>query len=161
MSDSKSSAYKNVVKGRLVLKGHGAVKAPTARPAGTSSTTSLKTTSDEASLGTKRKEPLKRNSVEASDRTSPTGTASDNQRTKIQETKEQSATEKKTTQAPAPEPKRVKTKAEEELERIQQMKLEKLAKERAAKTHRELVEEYNAAIAALSEHHDIPKVGPG
>jgi len=75
------------------------------------------------SYRTKRKEPLKRNSVEASDRTSPTGTASDNQRTKIQETKEQSATEKKTTQAPAPEPKRVKTKAEEELERIQQMKV--------------------------------------
>ena len=31
----------------------------------------------------------------------------------------------------------------------------------AAKSHRERVAEYNAYLAGLSEHHDIPKVGPG
>ena len=31
----------------------------------------------------------------------------------------------------------------------------------AAKSHRERVAEFNAKLAALSEHHDIPKVGPG
>jgi protein FAM32A len=31
----------------------------------------------------------------------------------------------------------------------------------AAKSHRERVAEFNEKLAALSEHHDIPKVGPG
>ncbi len=31
----------------------------------------------------------------------------------------------------------------------------------ASKSHREKVAEFNAALAKLSEHHDIPKVGPG
>jgi protein FAM32A len=31
----------------------------------------------------------------------------------------------------------------------------------AAKSHRERVDEFNAHLASLSEHHDIPKVGPG
>ena len=29
------------------------------------------------------------------------------------------------------------------------------------KTHREKIEEYNHKLSELSEHHDIPKVGPG
>ncbi|EIE26388.1 DUF1754-domain-containing protein [Coccomyxa subellipsoidea C-169] len=31
----------------------------------------------------------------------------------------------------------------------------------AAKSHRERVNEFNAYLQNLSEHHDIPKVGPG
>ena len=31
----------------------------------------------------------------------------------------------------------------------------------AAKSHRERVAEFNDKLAAMSEHHDIPKVGPG
>jgi hypothetical protein len=31
----------------------------------------------------------------------------------------------------------------------------------AAKSHRERVQEYNDKLSQLSEHHDIPKVGPG
>ena len=31
----------------------------------------------------------------------------------------------------------------------------------AAKTHREKVSDFNAYLARLSEHHDIPRVGPG
>jgi len=31
----------------------------------------------------------------------------------------------------------------------------------AAKSHREKIEEYNEKLANLSEHHDIPRVGPG
>jgi protein FAM32A len=37
---------------------------------------------------------------------------------------------------------------------------ERLAKV-AAKSHRERVQEYNEKLSKLSEHHDIPKVGPG
>ena len=31
----------------------------------------------------------------------------------------------------------------------------------ASKSHRERVNEFNAYLQNLSEHHDIPKVGPG
>jgi protein FAM32A len=31
----------------------------------------------------------------------------------------------------------------------------------AAKTHREKVQEFNLYLSKLSEHHDIPRVGPG
>lgn len=31
----------------------------------------------------------------------------------------------------------------------------------ASKSHRERVAEFNDKLASLSEHHDIPKVGPG
>lgn len=37
---------------------------------------------------------------------------------------------------------------------------ERVAKQ-AMKSHRERVNEFNAYLANLSEHHDIPKVGPG
>lgn len=38
---------------------------------------------------------------------------------------------------------------------------EKLASRQASKTHREKVADFNAHCARLSEHHDIPRVGPG
>ena len=34
-------------------------------------------------------------------------------------------------------------------------------KKQSVKTHRQRIEEYNNNLANLSEHHDIPKVGPG
>jgi protein FAM32A len=37
---------------------------------------------------------------------------------------------------------------------------ERLAKT-ASKSHRQRVQEYNEKLAQLTEHHDIPKVGPG
>ncbi|KAI4379729.1 hypothetical protein MLD38_005986 [Melastoma candidum] len=42
---------------------------------------------------------------------------------------------------------------------------EKIEKERlakmASKSHRDQIQEFNKYLANLSEHHDIPKVGPG
>lgn len=37
----------------------------------------------------------------------------------------------------------------------------RLVARQAAKTHREKVADFNAHLATLSEHHDIPRVGPG
>lgn len=37
---------------------------------------------------------------------------------------------------------------------------EKVAK-MAAKSHRDRVNDFNSYLANLSEHHDIPRVGPG
>ena len=39
--------------------------------------------------------------------------------------------------------------------------LVKLAQDRAQKSHRAAIEEFNSKLSALSEHHDIPRVGPG
>ncbi|KAL0330110.1 UNVERIFIED_CONTAM: hypothetical protein Sradi_4997700 [Sesamum radiatum] len=46
------------------------------------------------------------------------------------------------------------------LERWQKIELERLAKI-AKKSHRDRIQEFNQYLANLSEHYDIPKVGPG
>jgi len=38
---------------------------------------------------------------------------------------------------------------------------DEMIKKKATKTHRKRIEEYNQYLANLSEHHDIPRVGPG
>ncbi|TGZ83959.1 DUF1754-domain-containing protein [Ascodesmis nigricans] len=45
-------------------------------------------------------------------------------------------------------------------ERRHKMLYEKLKKE-GVKSHKEKVEEYNKYLASLSEHHDMPRIGPG
>lgn len=54
-----------------------------------------------------------------------------------------------------------RTKAEIQFEEAQRKRESELIKKRLAKTHRQRIEEYNEYLASLSEHHDIPKVGPG
>lgn len=46
------------------------------------------------------------------------------------------------------------------MERLQKIELERLAKA-AKKSHRDRIQEFNQYLANLSEHYDIPKVGPG
>ena len=36
-----------------------------------------------------------------------------------------------------------------------------MIRKKISKSHRQAIEEYNAKLASLSEHHDIPRVGPG
>lgn len=36
-----------------------------------------------------------------------------------------------------------------------------IIKKAAEKSHRKKIEEFNQYLSKLSEHHDIPKVGPG
>jgi protein FAM32A len=38
---------------------------------------------------------------------------------------------------------------------------QRLIAKMAAKTHREKVQDFNVYLSKLSEHHDIPRVGPG
>lgn len=45
-------------------------------------------------------------------------------------------------------------------ERLKQLEEERLRKQ-AAKGYRDRVKDFNEHLASLSEHHDIPKVGPG
>ena len=54
-----------------------------------------------------------------------------------------------------------RTAAERKHDEIQAKRASEKTKKMALKSHRERVAEFNAHLASLSEHHDIPKVGPG
>ncbi|KAJ3213868.1 hypothetical protein HDU67_002369 [Dinochytrium kinnereticum] len=53
------------------------------------------------------------------------------------------------------------TPAEIRFEEIRRKRQEEKAAKIAQKSHKERVADYNNYLASLSEHHDIPKVGPG
>ena len=54
-----------------------------------------------------------------------------------------------------------RTAAERRYDETQAKRAAEKTKKMATKSHRERVAEFNAHLASLSEHHDIPKVGPG
>ncbi|KAH8887449.1 DUF1754-domain-containing protein [Thozetella sp. PMI_491] len=61
-------------------------------------------------------------------------------------------------------PKVHKTEAERRLEEAKQKKLKELSESgrpELLKTHKERVEQLNTYLSKLSEHHDMPKIGPG
>ncbi|KAF8641169.1 hypothetical protein AX17_000804 [Amanita inopinata Kibby_2008] len=54
-----------------------------------------------------------------------------------------------------------KTEAEKRFEEVQRLRLAQRVTKLATKTHKDRVNEFNTHLESLSEHHDIPKVGPG
>ncbi|GAB7323780.1 hypothetical protein MBLNU13_g07236t1 [Cladosporium sp. NU13] len=55
-----------------------------------------------------------------------------------------------------------KTDAQRRHEEIKRKRLdERLKREGGAKTHKQRVEELNKYLSTLSEHHDMPRIGPG
>ncbi|KAJ4351154.1 uncharacterized protein N0V89_006493 [Didymosphaeria variabile] len=56
---------------------------------------------------------------------------------------------------------RKKTEAEKRHEEMRRKRLEDRLKKEGVKTHKEKVEELNKYLSGLSEHHDMPKIGPG
>ncbi|KAG2435778.1 hypothetical protein HXX76_006974 [Chlamydomonas incerta] len=54
-----------------------------------------------------------------------------------------------------------RTEAERKFEERFRKVEEQMVKKAANKSHRDRVKDFNEYLAALSEHHDIPKVGPG
>jgi protein FAM32A len=56
---------------------------------------------------------------------------------------------------------RQKTEAERRHDEIRRKRLEEKFKKEGVKTHKEKVEELNKYLSGLSEHHDMPKIGPG
>ena len=56
---------------------------------------------------------------------------------------------------------RRKTEAEKRHEEYRRKRLEEKMKREGVKTHKEKVEELNKYLSGLSEHHDMPKIGPG
>jgi len=62
---------------------------------------------------------------------------------------------------PASEEKDKRTAAERRYEEKMSKRESENAKSQVLKSHREKVKEFNEYLAKLTEHHDIPKVGPG
>lgn len=56
---------------------------------------------------------------------------------------------------------RKKTEAEKRHEEYRRRRLEEKMRREGVKTHKEKVEELNKYLSGLSEHHDMPKIGPG
>ncbi|KAG2218566.1 hypothetical protein INT45_014155, partial [Circinella minor] len=54
-----------------------------------------------------------------------------------------------------------KTEAEKKFEEAQRKRQMDRVSKAADKSHKERVAEFNNKLEQLSEHHDIPKVGPG
>ncbi|KAJ2914272.1 hypothetical protein MD484_g6149, partial [Candolleomyces efflorescens] len=54
-----------------------------------------------------------------------------------------------------------KTEAEKRFEEVQRKRMEQRVAKLAKKTHKDRVADFNKHLETLSEHHDIPKVGPG
>lgn len=55
-----------------------------------------------------------------------------------------------------------KTEAQRRHEEIKRKRLDdRLKREGGAKTHKQRVEELNKYLSTLSEHHDMPRIGPG
>ncbi|KAI1613241.1 hypothetical protein EDD37DRAFT_626930 [Exophiala viscosa] len=55
----------------------------------------------------------------------------------------------------------VKTEAERKYDEQRRKRLEERLKREGVKTHKERVEELNRYLSGLSEHHDMPRIGPG
>jgi len=56
---------------------------------------------------------------------------------------------------------RVKTEAEKRFDEQRRKRLEERLKREGVKTHKQRVEELNRYLSGLSEHHDMPRIGPG
>ncbi|USP78416.1 hypothetical protein yc1106_05690 [Curvularia clavata] len=56
---------------------------------------------------------------------------------------------------------RQKTEAERRHDEMRRKRLEEKMRKEGVKTHKEKVEELNKYLSGLSEHHDMPKIGPG
>ncbi|EEH09412.1 hypothetical protein HCBG_02949 [Histoplasma capsulatum G186AR] len=54
-----------------------------------------------------------------------------------------------------------KTEAERRYEEARRKRLDERFKREGFKTHKERVEELNRYLSNLSEHHDMPRIGPG
>jgi len=56
---------------------------------------------------------------------------------------------------------KMKTEAEKRYDEQRRKRLDERLKREGVKTHKQRVEELNRYLSGLSEHHDMPRIGPG
>jgi protein FAM32A len=66
-----------------------------------------------------------------------------------------------TTHSSRPSHATIKTAAELRADDLRRKNLLERLRKEGVKTHKESVEEFNRGLARLSEHHDMPRIGPG
>jgi len=54
-----------------------------------------------------------------------------------------------------------RTPAQKAFDTVQEQRKQILLEKNIAKSHRQKIDEFNEKLSKLSEHYDIPKVGPG
>lgn len=110
-----------------------------------------------------KKTDLEKNlSTGESSRSQEEGEAADENDSKSPTNKKQKDDEREEEQ----QPERHKTEAEKRFDEVRRKKLLELSESASSrpellKTHKERVEELNTYLSKLSEHHDMPKIGPG
>lgn len=110
-----------------------------------------------------KKTDLEKNlSTGESSRPQDEGEAADNNDPKASTNRKQTGEEREEEQ----QPERHKTEAEKRFDEVRRKKLLELSESASSrpellKTHKERVEELNTYLSKLSEHHDMPKIGPG
>lgn len=62
---------------------------------------------------------------------------------------------------PAAEEPPPRTDAQRKFDEIRRLRLDSRIHAIAGKSHRELIREFNERLESESEHHDMPKIGPG
>ncbi|EMD60496.1 hypothetical protein GGP41_000815 [Bipolaris sorokiniana] len=137
-----SSDYATASSGALKLKGAGVDKKKKKKKP-KSTTDSAKSADGDATSIAKRPE------TESDAHKTPSGTPA---RSLSPETAERSIREGGGRQ---------KTDAEKRHDEMRRKRLEEKMRKEGVKTHKEKVEELNKYLSGLSEHHDMPKIGPG
>lgn len=119
-----------------------------------------------ASISKTKKKKKKPSSAEPSASTSAAATPKETEASK-ETPKESSATPQRSISPSDAEREiraaggRQKTEAERRYDEMRKKRLEERLKKEGVKTHKEKVEELNKYLSGLSEHHDMPKIGPG
>ncbi|KAG0570261.1 hypothetical protein M758_6G143200 [Ceratodon purpureus] len=140
-------SYANVVGGKLKLKG----KALDVRAGGMKKKKKKRDTQEQLRLLTGREEPEREvvNSPTRSSEADPVSQGENRDGEGGEGRERQQAVEDHRTPA--------EKKYHEQKAKLEAQRLGKVA----SKSHRQRVEEFNQYLANLSEHYDIPKVGPG
>lgn len=120
-----------------------------------------------ANISKTKKRKKKAHSDDAESSASGTPTATPSASAQADASKESSVTPRRSLSPGAAEREikasggRQKTEAEKRYEETRRKRLEERLKKEGVKTHKERVEELNKYLSGLSEHHDMPKIGPG
>lgn len=166
-ASSTKAAYRNVVKGKLSLKGGtpkpagaaaGGAKKPVKRKPDTEETPEQIREREEREL-----ERLLANKQAAEAKAASAAAAADDSAAASSAplSEDSKAAAAKQAQIAELELDASLTKTERDFERAQKQRELDLIHKKIAKTHRQRVEEFNAYLSNLTEHNDIPRVGPG
>ncbi len=163
-ASNTKAAYRNVVKGKLSLKGGTPKTAATAGAAGVKKKRKPETEETPEQTREREERELERllaNKQAAETRAAATAADGSAVASSAPVSEDNKAAAAKQSQLDELELDKSLTKAERDFDRAQKQRELDLIHKKIAKTHRQRVEEFNTYLGNLTEHNDIPRVGPG